>query len=156
MYRSARISRCKQYRYQLTRIWEVSMPSVCFVMLNPSAADATKDDPTIRRCIRFAQNWGFGGLEVINLYAYRTPNPKELENLPDPIGPRNAYYVRKVIKSSRTIVCAWGNKKGNPMNQNILPKADYHYLALAKDGTPKHPLYLKNDLVPIQYFKSII
>ena len=77
------------YRYSLWREWDARAPAVAFVMLNPSTADAGKDDPTIRRCASFARSWGYGSLEVVNLFAYRASEPKRLRQTPDPIGPAN-------------------------------------------------------------------
>src|SRR3546814_16904510 len=62
----------------LWRIWDDTKPQCMFIMLNPSTADADLDDPTIRRCIGFAKSWGYGGLQVCNLFAYRSTEPREL------------------------------------------------------------------------------
>ncbi|MBF6607758.1 MAG: DUF1643 domain-containing protein [Flavobacterium sp.] len=155
---SAVISECGNYRYSLTRVWDESKPKVMFIMLNPSTADASKDDPTIRRCIAFAKTWGYGGLFVCNLFSFRATNPKDLLKIGNPFGDENIWHTRKLSDEVTTIICAWGNK---PIlhkllkNQNPYKLLDFawlklHYLELSKDGTPKHPLYLKGDRFPVQ------
>ncbi len=159
MKKQAIISECGKYRYQLSRIWDESKPKVMFIMLNPSTADALKDDPTIRRCIAFADSWGYGGIMVGNLFAYRATNPKDLLNVQDPAGAENQKHLDEMFESCDMIVCAWGNSgivktisKKNPEYKPFGPTKDrLHYLELSNDGTPKHPLYLKGDLKPTQY-----
>src|SRR5712664_2208515 len=87
--RSAGFSCCGLYRYWLRRHWDAELPPVCFVMLNPSTADAERDDPTIRRCCGFSRRWGYGGIVVVNLYAFRTSDPCCLRNAVHPVGPEN-------------------------------------------------------------------
>ncbi|MCB0280523.1 MAG: DUF1643 domain-containing protein, partial [Calditrichaeota bacterium] len=84
----ARFSRDRRYRYALWRTWADGNDSVLFIGLNPSQADEKENDPTIRRCISFAQDWGFSGCIVVNLFAYCTAYPGELKTIADPIGPR--------------------------------------------------------------------
>lgn len=156
MKKDANISKCKKYRYSLTRLWDENKPCVLFIMLNPSTADAEYDDPTIRRCINFAKNWGFGGLNVCNLFAYRSTDPLELLRINNPQGEDNLYCLEYYISVSEKIICAWGNepvlKKINSdmqiMELIYKQKEKVHYLELSKKGTPKHPLYLKKDLQP--------
>lgn len=87
------LSDCGTYRYSLTRVWDESRPRVCFVMLNPSTADASANDPTIVRCRNFAYSWNYGSLEVVNLFAYRATNPRVLRTVQDPIGPENDRHI---------------------------------------------------------------
>ncbi len=152
---NAVISQCEKYRYTLYRAWDKSKPKVMFIMLNPSTADATFDDPTIRRCIGFAKSWGFGSLYVGNLFAYRATNPKSLFLTDNPIGENNKYWLDKMVSLSDKVVCAWGNspilKRFQKTNKNdeyqpLLGYQNLHYIDLSNDGTPKHPLYLKGDL----------
>lgn len=75
--RFADISDCGRYRWRLSRRWDDG-PQACFVMLNPSTADGLDDDPTVRRCVRFARGWGYGELVVVNLFPYRATDPGEL------------------------------------------------------------------------------
>jgi hypothetical protein len=77
-------------------------------MLNPSIADARRNDPTIRRCIGFARHWGFGGIDVVNLFAYRATRAQELFRASDPVGPRNARFLRSAIGRAPLVVLAWG------------------------------------------------
>lgn len=119
-------------------------------MLNPSTADATKNDPTIRRCIGFAAREGCTELTVVNLFALRATNPKELNKHPDPVGPENNDHIRRQMEkhvSGGLIVAAWG------ANKNLLTfvradeiQAEYfgHLMCLGTtaDGMPRHPLYV--------------
>lgn len=145
--KGAIISDCTKYRYQLWRIWDKSKPMVMFIMLNPSTADSTIDDPTIRRCIGYAKSWGYGGLYVGNLYAYRATDPSVLRNVEDAIGIENEKHLIEMDSKCEKTVCAWGNNEGRP--EHIFKIINnLHYLKLNMDGTPAHPLYLKKDLNP--------
>ncbi|MFW5658691.1 MAG: DUF1643 domain-containing protein [Bacteroidota bacterium] len=141
--------------------------TVGFIMLNPSTADANVDDPTIRRCINFSKSWGYNRLLVGNLYAYRSPHPRDLLSVNYPkLHNSNIDYLRKLFVEAEVVVCAWGNEatiksidKKNPGRPSIdlifllskeLAKPLY-YIELTKKGTPKHPLYLKKDLKPKQW-----
>jgi len=86
MISDAKLSVCRKYRYALWRIWDKSKPIVLFISLNPSTADEKEDDPTIRRCIGFAKSWGYGGLCMANLFAYRTKSPSEMMSAKDRLG----------------------------------------------------------------------
>lgn len=153
---SASFSECKKYRYSLTRIWDESKPKVMFVMLNPSTADAEKDDPTIRRCIGFAKSWGYGGLYVCNLFAYRATNPKELLRVHNPFGDQNIWHTRQLFDKVEIVLCAWGNEgivnricgKGNEYENLYYAYEKLHFIELSNSGIPKHPLYLKSTLKP--------
>ena len=155
---AAFLSDCGLYRYSLTR--EVAPltgdGTVTFVMLNPSTADAEQDDPTIRRCIGFARDWGFARLKVVNLYAYRATNPTDLYAV-DPyppyviqVGPENDCVISKVIGGSDLVICAWGansrspNREGRVLDLIAAP----HCLGLTKNGSPRHPLYVRADTRP--------
>lgn len=152
---SARISECGQYRYTLTRGDE---PRLCFVMLNPSTADATLDDPTIRRCLGFARREGCAGIEVLNLYALRATNPADLWKHADPVGPNNDWELSGAARRYTRMVAAWGaNAKPERVKQvrNILEGngISLYHLGLTKAGQPKHPLYLRAD-APLEYFAA--
>ena len=157
---SAFLSECKKYRYSLTRIWDESKPKVMFVMLNPSTADGTQDDPTIRRCIGFAKSWGYGGMHVCNLFAYRATDPKELLKVDNPFGDQNIWVTRKLVEEVEIVVCAWGNKPILDKFQNLSTflllhycHEKQHYIEMSKDGIPKHPLYLKSNLKPVKMYE---
>jgi len=137
----------RRYRYKLWRIWDKTNPKALFIMLNPSTADKINDDPTIRRCIGFARSWNFGGILVGNLFAYRSADPKELQLVNNPVGDTNQESIQQMISESKLVVCAWGNEQGAPPKW-LNDLSNLHYLELTKDGTPKHPLYLRKGLIP--------
>lgn len=153
MKKDAILSEDRQYRYVLSRIWDEDKPIVMFIGLNPSTADECEDDPTIRKCIKYAQKWGYGGLYMLNLFAYRTPNPKILWDIKNPIGNKNDDYVKEYSNKCDKIICAWGND-GDFMQRgkSVLQLAvNAYYLKLNKSGQPSHPLYLKSDLIPQKF-----
>jgi hypothetical protein len=141
-----------KYRYRLTRVWGDSRRFATFIMLNPSTADATEDDPTIRRCIGFTQSWSLGALVVVNLYAFRATNPADLRFADDPVGPGNGYALADAIAGSALcggpLVAAWGAgaTRGEPDRvRKVLriPGTDrLSCLGVNKDGSPRHPLYV--------------
>jgi len=147
----------ESYRYSLWRVWDDTLPRVTFIMLNPSTADSSEDDPTLRRCIKFAMNWGYGSLEVVNLFAYRSTNPKMLLSANDPIGKENNQYIVNALTRSEKVILAWGTKGIlfdrdkeviNLIRQNCTP---LFALELTKDGHPRHPLYVKANKIPKLY-----
>ncbi len=149
----ARISDCGRYRWWLSRSWEGGNGSVCFVMLNPSTADASHDDPTIRRCIGFAKWWGFQSLTVRNLFAFRATDPRELLKADDPTGGEQGDDQIRAAKNAHMIVVAWGSKVPFGRDQQalrLLRGAELKCLGLTKSGFPRHPLYVKSatTLVP--------
>lgn len=142
MYSSAIFSPCLTYRYRLTRIWDESLTTVVFILYNPSTADADKNDPTLRRCVGFAKDWGFGGLVLVNLFAFRSKQPKDLQKALNPIGPDNESYLKAELPAHAEVVCAWG-LQGGPIPPWIIANSKrVVHLGLCKDGSPKHPLYL--------------
>lgn len=164
MIRTADISPCGRWRYVLTREWEEGAGTAVFVMLNPSVGDGTKDDPTIRRCIGFARDWGYKRLLIVNLYAFRTPYPKELRKQPYDVqvGPHAAHFLGEAMSVAAVVVCAWGAHLEQDHRRYI------EFLALAraagaderlrclgrtKAGHPKHPLRLAKTtpLTPFPY-----
>ena len=139
---TALLSEDEQYRYQLLRVWDETLPRVLFVMLNPSTADATKDDPTIRRVISFAKSWGYGGVYVGNLFAFRSTDPKGLKYVTDPIGENNIQHIQTMVGLVDKIIYAWGNNQKEPKWLSELVPTPY-CIDISKKGVPKHPLYLK-------------
>lgn len=154
MIKTADITNDGVYRYQLTRRWDDG-PNACWVMLNPSTADAEKDDATIRLCLGHTRRWGgYGGIVVVNLYALRATDPKQLLTHPDPIGPDNYRWVRAAIAHNRTgkVIAAWGASKRPPgwqrgQNTHIITHVEQacrdtgqslYCLGTTADGSPRH------------------
>lgn len=142
-----------QYRYALWRAWECGTGSVLFVMLNPSTADASQDDPTINRCVGFARSWGYGRLDVANLFALRSSEPARLLEVEDPIGPDNDRHLENLAQGAELIVAAWGNDgsvlgRAESVLRLLTRHGDVHALRLLKNGQPGHPLYLPKDATP--------
>lgn len=154
---TAHFSKCGRFRYLLTR--EFGGDSTClFIMLNPSSADAERNDPTIRRCIGFAQREGFGRLEIVNLYAFRTASPSELFTSEDPVGPENDHEILESLNRADLVIAAWGNQavihpaRLSSVQQMIERSSKLtKCFGLTKPGLPRHPLYLGSDaeLIPI-------
>lgn len=150
--RRASLSRCKTYRYSLTREWG-SGGTVVVVGLNPSTADANIDDPTVRRCIGFAGAWGFGRLVLINLFAYRSTDPDRLYRVDDPIGPMNDRCIRREIGEADLVLVAWGNR-GNILDRDKAVLAwlpNPHCIGVTGQGFPRHPLYVRSDATPTKF-----
>jgi hypothetical protein len=145
---SAVLSTCKRYRYRLDRRWGVG-PTMGFIMLNPSTADAEQNDPTIRRCIRFAQREGCGALLVVNVYPYRATDPEELWKLDYPTreGPREAdVEFDKAVNAADVLVAAWGaGARGGEAGIMLAYGARLLCLGETKHGHPRHPLYVRGD-----------
>ncbi len=140
------------HRYALYRTWG-SGPTVLFIMLNPSTADETLNDPTVRRCIVYARRWGFGGLRVANIFAFRATKPADMKSAVDPIGPDNDQWICRLHQESEITIAAWG-KDGAFLNREeqvkvLLP--NLYCLKLTNQGRPCHPLYLRGDLLPIPF-----
>lgn len=154
MIKSAVIDSTEKYRYLLTRIWDEDLPPAVFIMLNPSTADAEVDDPTIKRCMNFAKTWNCGGIKVVNVFAYRATNPKELLKVQNPIGIENEKYIREALINAGLIILAWGSsctklKKGYLKVKELLKNIELFYcLGITNDGFPKHPLYLSGTTMP--------
>lgn len=152
------ISDCGKYRYALWR-GPLEGRLLCFIMLNPSTADAEKDDPTIRACRDFAQRNGYNGIYVVNLYAYRATKPADMRKAADPFGPGNAQFLRETVAKYPTIVCAWGAVGGEHDPDHVhhvtqlLQYAGANTVCLGKTsvGHPRHPLYVKRDQPLIAY-----
>jgi len=150
---SAIFDSTRQYRYSLWREWNSVAPRVGFVMLNPSQADETVNDPTIRRCLGFARSWGYGSVEIVNLFAYRTPHPKQLRQVSDPIGQENDRTLVTFAQRVDRIILAWGNwgrlHGRDQVVRHLLRSADLYCLGMTRQAQPIHPLYLKSDRQPI-------
>lgn len=160
MRRSAVLSDCGLFRYQLDRWWQ-SGDRLTFVMLNPSTADVSIDDPTIRRCTGFALRDGWAGITVLNLFAYRATKPTEMWEALDAginiFGPKNDYFLQRAA-SFQVVVAAWGAQPDIAPRTNAVMSmfkaelAEPKCLGITKNGSPRHPLYVKGDqpLIPFE------
>ena len=150
-------SPCRRWRYLLWRRWDVDAPVVAFIGLNPSTADETFDDQTIRRCMNFAKLWGYGAMQMVNLFAFTATDPAVMKAAGSKaVGPRNDEYLLTVARRAQMVVAAWGVQGGHR------GRADYvrrmldddglrlHILRLSKSGRhPWHPLYLPASSRPV-------
>lgn len=149
---SARFSPCGKYRYLLTREGLGGLGNAVFIGLNPSTATAEIDDPTIRRCISFARSWGVARLVMLNLFAWRSTDPRGLLKVEDPTGPENDQAISDAVAGAKHVVAAWGS---HAFLKSILPArvaavmrllhargVELQCLGTAQDGSPRHPLYL--------------
>lgn len=156
--KGAEFSPCRTYRYRLWRVWDENGPTLNVIGLNPSTADETHDDPTIRRCIRFAQNWGYGALVMTNLFAYRSTDPNGLLTVADPIGPENDRTL-EYQACSGTPLAAWGaHPMARARGAEVIKRLSYleiECLGTTKDGYPRHPLYVRADTPPVPYAAPI-
>lgn len=156
--RKANFSDCRTWRYTLLRSWAKTRfgGKVCFIGLNPSTADETIDDPTIRRCVGFAKSWGYDAIQMINLFAFRATKPKDMKAAVDPIGPRNDEWIKYMISHCDLVVAAWGTH-GSFMDRNKkvieLAGERLHCLGKTKAGHPKHPLYLSKE-TELEFFNG--
>lgn len=149
--RSAVISDCGQYRYRLSRLWDTRVPRLIFIGLNPSTADATSDDPTVRRLISFAREFGYGAFDLLNLFALRATDPRKLQEHSHPVGPENDDWLFGQVGD---VVVCWGTPgvyldRGRYVANRI--KQQLYCFGINQNGTPKHPLYLPKDTVLRRY-----
>ncbi len=151
-----------EHRYRLTRLWDRTKPTVCFICLNPSTATQDRDDPTITRCINYAIDWGYGGLHFGNIFALRSTDPAGLYEHLDPVGPENMRYLRSMAAGTPRTIAAWGNH-GTHLGQGeevlrLLAKevmvglGAVRSFGLTQRMQPRHPLYLRKtaDTFPIE------
>lgn len=154
--RSAEFDETGRYRYWLKREWDAERAAIALIMLNPSRADHCQDDPTLRRCLALAQQWQYGRLTVVNLFAYCTASPKILRGAHHPIGDRNDEHILQACESADGILLAWGNwgslhQRDRAVLTLLTPYRDRLYcLGLNRTGQPRHPLYVprQTSLVP--------
>lgn len=151
------------YRYRLSRTWNSTLPPFVVIGVNPSTADATQDDPTIRRCVGFAKAHGCGSLVMVNLFAFRATDVRALgNNIPDAVGPENdAYVLGACIRDRALVVCAWGasgklpprlRSRGATVTRWLREEGiALHILRLTKGGDPEHPLYLPGELRAVRW-----
>lgn len=151
MEKGAVISECGTYRYKLWRGGYWTSNPLVIIGLNPSTADAEKDDPTIRRCARFAKDLGFDGLVMLNLFAFRDTSPDDMRKAADPVGPENNDVL---LAATGTMVAAWGVNgtfRGRDIEIKKMFSGRLKCLGLSKDGHPRHPLYLPLDSTLKEY-----
>ena len=139
------------YRYTLYRTWDSGIGFLQVIGLNPSTADETQDDPTVRRCIGYAKDWGFKGLCMTNIFAWRDTLPENMKKASDPIGLHNDYWLLEMGKDAGCVLAAWGTH-GSYLNRGYKVRSLFRdagiqlfHIGLNKDRSPKHPLYLKKD-----------
>ena len=148
-----------QYRYTLWRcnLNPCATDYLQFICLNPSTADEHQDDPTVLRCWKRAQRMGYGSFVMTNLFALRATDPKVMLAHPAPVGPDNTHHILRLAKDAAMIILAWG-KQTPAVHAHSLELCEslrtfglyhkVHVLAQCSDGTPRHPLYLRNDITP--------
>lgn len=142
----AELDDSRQYRYALWRVWDNTKPKVIFIGLNPSTADETTNDRTLKKCIHFAASWGFGGVYMANLFAYRATEPEDMKMAVEPIGKDNDYWLHELTQRCELTVAAWGNH-GCFLNRSDEVKSRLTNLVCLKknkSGEPAHPLYQPN------------
>lgn len=157
VHREAVISDDGRYRYSLTCSWGMAGPSVLFVMHNPSTADANQDDPTIRRCVGFAESWGARRLMVGNVYASRATDRRQMDP-DDPVGPENDRWLSLMATGATIVVAAWGASVAPERAKAVKAILRAHawdgtvrVLRLTKRGHPWHPLYVPKDAQPVPW-----
>ena len=157
------------YRFTLRRAWMGNAGIANFVMLNPSTADDVFDDATIRRCVGFAKRWGFSGLVVTNLCAYRATQPNDLWALVNlengrhlAIGEGNTEHIEREARASKMVICAWGD------NCDLVPHRDLDVIQLLRrdrnlycirrtvKGNPAHPVRERYTDAPILFYSQLI
>jgi len=152
MKNTAKLSKCRKYRFALWRTWDDAKPVVLFIGLNPSTADENSDDPTLTRCINYAKLWGYGGVCMANLFAFRATEPAQMKSAKDPVGSQNNRWLKNLAGEAGLIVAAWGNDgiylQRSKQVRKMLP--GIHCLKINKSGEPAHPLYQKANLEPVK------
>lgn len=153
--KDAEISFCGRFRYWLSRHWEPGERALPIIMLNPSTADSSNDDPTIRRCMSFARREDFGGIRVVNLFAFRATSPDDMKAAPDPFGPEGSNSINNVLAAAKLldipVLAAWGAHGGHlDRAASVITSAKGYGVRLLCLGTtaaghPRHPLYVKGD-----------
>ena len=154
----AEFSTDEKHRYYLSRDWSNGEKKkiISFVGLNPSTATEEKLDNTVRRCYNFAKMWGYNKMFMLNIFGFRSTDPKGLKKTEDPVGPLNDDRLKKICKKSDLVIACWGTHGGflDRGNHVINLLENLHYLRLSKGGFPWHPLYLPNKVRPIPLIKK--
>jgi hypothetical protein len=145
----AKFSDCGKHRIALYRIWDKNKRFVMFIGLNPSTANAVSDDPTIRRVKSMALAWGYGGVYMMNLFTFISTDPKQLDIKSGNVSNADL-WLKTISYKCDKVIFAWGNFNvfGRDKEvRNMFPNAEV--LHINKNGSPKHPLYVKSDVIPI-------
>ena len=162
--KTAWLSSCERYRHTLGRHWDREKGYVLFVGLNPSTADADKDDPTIRRCLRFARDWGYGGIEMCNLFDWRSTDPKKLMGREFTVSEYNDPCLRVRVAEARLVIAAWGkvpwaDARIEQVFRTVFSEEKrWECLGLCKvaEGQmqtyPRHPLYVPAATRPVVFW----
>lgn len=155
--RSASFDRSRVFRYELWRRWSDGGRYVNFICLNPSTADEDADHATVRKCVKFAQAWGYDALCITNLFAYRATNPNVMMKFADPVGFGNDRHILSIAKDASLVVCAWGRDgafmgRGSTIRR-MVSRFDPHYLRLTREQ-PWHPLYLPDKTLPSRWYSK--
>lgn len=145
----------RTWRYSLGRSWDHGDGALAVIGLNPSTADESVEDPTVRRCIDWAETWGFQRLIMLNIFAYRSTDPRALRQVKDPVGPLNDTSLLVLSQSAALVIAAWGNH-GRILDRHsavmrLLRDVPLFCLGETKEYFPKHPLYLRKATVPREY-----
>lgn len=169
MGRNTIFSPCRTFRYTLWREFDCDLMTGCtddspnssqyvnFIGLNPSTADEHKDDPTIRKCIRFATRWGYGALAMTNIFAFRATDPKVMKRHTLPVGPDNDQHLAMIAAGAGLVVCAWGNHGDHNQRSDSVRKlllevgAQVKCFRITGQGMPEHPLYQKDSAELIEF-----
>lgn len=159
----ASFSECREYRFALWRIWDESKPLVMFIGLNPSTANETEPDQTIKSVTRISKNLGYGGFYMMNCFPYVSTNPNDLIDHDKTVYSQQQFFInnqklKEVSDKCKDIVFAWGKFKVLQKRSLELIKMFPHAKALIlnKDNSPRHPLYVKSDcqLIPFSITKT--
>lgn len=152
-FNGANFSECRKYRYALFRIWDNRKPLLMVIGLNPSTANELSDDPTIRRVINFANSLGYGGVYMMNCWAYVSTNPDDLKIESD--NGLNDRWLRAIKSICADVLFAWGAfkvvKESGRAAELSAMFPDAKCFVKNKDGSPKHPLYVHGKTQPIKY-----
>lgn len=153
----AEFSPCRRWRYTLWRIWDSECPYCAFIGLNPSTATETENDPTVSRCINYARDWGYGGMYMLNLFAWRATDPDDMKAADEPVGEDNDAAILRIANAAGLVICAWGNhgayRERSTGVKELLRAANIqvHCLTVTGTGEPGHPLYLRANCKPVPF-----
>ncbi|GAA5080025.1 DUF1643 domain-containing protein [Roseibacterium beibuensis] len=153
----AAYSDCERYRYSLTRVWDPDGRRALFIMLNPSTATEVQNDPTVERCERRARALGFGAFRVLNIFAWRATDPRDMRKAEDPVGLANDAAILDSLDWADQVICAWGTHgahldRGAKVERLLRDAgAELFHLGLSKAGHPKHPLYIGYHVQPVPW-----